>query len=190
MSDKKHKMSDKKTVKPAPKTDAAKKSEKPTVVGPDGKERPVRSGEVLKEVDGKVVVLPKDEAVKDILGAKGMLISVSNGDVGLNVYGLTVKRCDNGNLLLSIETASGDNSVFAPPPKEQCKYMPDPRGMRKVGRRACMEAMYAMTSCYDAYTLTLGLGNAYTLVRLELQNLGDGLKWYGLFVPTLKVMGE
>jgi hypothetical protein len=47
-----------------------------------------------------------------------------------------------------------------------------------------------MTSCYEAYTLTLGLSNAYTLVRLELQNLGDGLKWYGLFVPTLKVMGE
>lgn len=182
-------MSDKKTVKPAPKTDAAKKSEKPTVIGPDGKERPVRSGEVLKEVDGKVVALPKDEAQKDILKAKNMLISVGDKDIGLNVYGLTVKRCDNGNLLLSIETAGGDDSTFEVPPKENCKYMPDPRGMRKVGRRASMEAMYAMTSCYDAYTLTLGLGNAYTLVRLELQDIGDGMKWRGLFVPTLKVMG-
>lgn len=183
-------MSDKKTVKPAPKKEAAKENRTPTITGPDGKERPLRSGEVLKEVDGKVVALPKDEAVKDLLAAKGMLISVGNKDIGTNTYGLTVKRCDNGNLLLSVETASGDNSVFALPPKEQCKYMPDPRGMRKVGRRACMEAMYAMTSCYDAYTLTLGLGNAYTLVRLELQNLGDGMKWHGLFVPTLKVMGE
>lgn len=183
-------MSDKKTVKPAPKNEAAKENKIPTITGPDGKERPVRSGEVLKEVDGKVVALSKDEAVKNILGAKAMLISVGNKDIGLNIFGLTVKRCDNGNLLLAIETARGDNSVFALPPKEQCKYMSDPRGMRVVGRRACMEAMYAMTSCYEAYTLTLGLGNAYTLVRLELQNLGDGLKWYGLFVPTLKVMGE
>ena len=183
-------MSDKKIVKTAPKTDAAKENKKPTVVGTDGKERPVRSGEVLKEVDGKVVVLPKDEAVKDILNAKGMLISVGNKDIGLNVFGLTVKRCDNGNLLLSIETASGDESTFAKPNTDKNTYMPDPRGMRVVGRRACMEAMYAMTSCYEAYTLTLGLSNAYTLVRLELQNLGDGMKWYGLFVPTLKVMGE
>lgn len=183
-------MSDKKTVKTTPKTDAAKEDKKPTVVGTDGKERPVRSGEVLKEVDGKVVVLPKDEAMKDILNAKGMFISVSNEDVGLSVYGLVVKRCDNGNLLLSVETASGDGSAFAKPKTEKNTYMPDPRGMRVVGRRACMEAMYAMTSCYEAYTLNLGLSNAYTLVRLELQNLGDGMKWYGLFVPTLKVMGE
>lgn len=183
-------MSDKKTVKTAPKTDAAKENKKPTVVGTDGKERPVRSGEVLKKVDGKVVVLPKDEAMKDILNAKGMLVSVSNEDVGLSVYGLVVKRCDNGNLLLSVETASGDGSAFAKPKTEKNTYMPDPRGMRMVGRRACMEAMYAMTSCYEAYTLNLGLSNAYTLVRLELQNLGDGMKWYGLFVPTLKVMGE
>lgn len=183
-------MSDKKTVKPAPKTDAAKENKKLTFVGTDGKERPVRSGDVIKEVDGKVVVLPKDEAAKDILNAKGMLISVSNEDVGLSVYGLTVKRCDNGNLLLSVETASGDGSAFAKPKTEKNTYMPDPRGMRMVGRRACMEAMYAMTSCYEAYTLNLGLSNAYTLVRLELQNLGDGMKWYGLFVPTLKVMGE
>lgn len=183
-------MSDKKTVKPASKPEAAKKEEKPTVVGPDGKERPVRNGEVIKEVDGKVVALSKDEAVKDILGAKAMLIGVGNKDIGLNIFGLTVKRCDNGNLLLAIETASGDDSTFAKPKEGGGAYMPDPRGMRVVGRRACMEAMYAMTSCYEAYTLTLGLGNAYTLVRLELQNLGDGLKWYGLFVPTLKVMGE
>lgn len=183
-------MSDKKTVKPASKTEAAKKEEKPMVVGPDGKERPVRNGEVLKEVDGKVVALSKDEAVKDILGAKAMLISVGNKDIGLNIFGLTVKRCDNGNLLLAIETARGDDSTFAKPKEGGGAYMPDQRGMRVVGRSACMEAMYAMTSCYEAYTLTLGLGNAYTLVRLELQNLGDGLKWYGLFVPTLKVMGE
>lgn len=183
-------MSDKKTVKPATKTDAEKKEVKPTVVGPDGKERPVRNGEVIKEVDGKVVALSKDEAVKNILGAKAMLISVGNKDIGLNIFGLTVKRCDNGNLLLAIETARGDDSTFAKPKEGGGAYMPDPRGMRVVGRRACMEAMYAMTSCYEAYTLTLGLGNAYTLVRLELQNLGDGLKWYGLFVPTLKVMGE
>jgi len=183
-------MSDKKTVKTAPKTDAAKENKKPTVVGTDGKERPVRRCEVLKEVDGKVVALPKDEAVKDILNAKGMLISVGNKDIGLNVFGLTAKRCDNGNLLLSIETASGDESTFAKPKTDKNTYMPDPRGMRVVGRRACMEAMYAMTSCYEAYTLILGLSNAYTLVRLELQNLGDGMKWYGLFVPTLKVMGE
>lgn len=183
-------MSDKKTVKPAPKTDAAKENKEPTVVGTDGKERPVRNGEVLKEVDGKVVVLPKDEAMKDILNAKGMLISVSNEDVGLSVYGLVVKRCDNGNLLLSVETASGDGSAFAKPKTEKGTYMPDPRGMRVVGRRACVEAMYAMTLCYEAYTLNLGLSNAYTLVRLGLQNLGDGMKWYGLFVPTLKVMGE
>lgn len=183
-------MSEKKTVKSAPKTDAAKENKKPVVVGTDGKERPVRSGDVIKEVDGKVVVLPKDEATKDILNAKGMLISVGNDDIGLNVYGLTVKRCDNGNLLLAIETASGDGSAFAKPKTEKNTYMPDPRGMRVVGRRACMEAMYAMTSCYEAYTLNLGLSNAYTLVRLELQNLGDGMKWYGLFVPTLKVMGE
>ena len=183
-------MSEKKTVKPAPKNEAAKENKMPTITGPDGKERPVRNGEVLKEVDGKVVALSKDEAVKDILGAKAMLISVNNKEVGMNIFGLTVKRCDNGNLLLSIETARGDNSTFAKPKEGGGAYMPDPRGMRVVGRRACMEAMYAMTSCYEAYTLTLGLGNTYTLVRLELQNLGDGLKWYGLFVPTLKVMGE
>jgi len=183
-------MSDKKTTKTTPKTDAAKENKKPTVVGTDGKERPVRRCEVLKEVDGKVVALPKDEAVKDILNAKGMLISVGNKDIGLNVFGLTAKRCDNGNLLLSIETASGDKSTFAKPKTDKNTYMPDPRGVRVVGRHACMEAMYAMTSCYEAYTLILGLSNAYTLVRLELQNLGDGMKWYGLFVPTLKVMGE
>lgn len=183
-------MSEKKTAKPAPKTDAEKKEVKPTVVGTDGKERPVRSGDVIKEVDGKVVVLPKDEATKDILNAKDMLISVGNKDIGTHVFGLTVKRCDNGNLLLSVETASGEGSAFAKPKEGGGAYMPDPRGMRVVGRRACTEAMYAMTSCYEAYTLTLGLTNAYTLVRLELQNLGDGMKWYGLFVPTLKVMGE
>lgn len=185
-------MSDKKTVKPAPKTDAAKKSEKPTVVGPDGKERPVRSGEVLKEVDGKVVALPKDEAVKDLLAAKGMLISVGNKDIGTNTYGLTVKRCDNGNLLLSVETSDKPDSGYVVPKKEECAkglYLPDPRGIRVVGRRASMEAMYAMTSCYEAYTQGLGLESAYALVRLELQDIGKGLRWYGLFVPTLKVMG-
>ena len=55
-------MSDKKKVKPAPKTDAAKENKKPTVVGTDGNVRPIRNGEVLKEVDGKVVVLCTDAA--------------------------------------------------------------------------------------------------------------------------------
>lgn len=188
-----HKMSDKKTVKPAPKNEAAKENKMPTITGPDGKERPLRSGEVLKEIDGKVVALSKDEAVKDILNAKSMLISVGNKDIGTNIYGLTVKRCDNGNLLLSIDASNKPDSGYVIPKDEQCAkalYSPDPRGIRVVGRRACMEAMYAMTSCYEAYTQNLGLTNAYALVRLELQNLGGGLKWHGLFVPTLKVMGE
>ena len=184
-------MSDKKTVKPAPKKEAAKENKTPTITGPDGKERPLRSGEVLKEVDGKVVALSKDEAVKDILAAKGMLISVGNKDIGTNTYGLTVKRCDNGNLLLSVETSDKPESGYIIPKKERCAeglYLPDPRGIKVVGRRASMEAMYAMTSCYEAYTQNLGLTNAYALVRLELQNLGDGMKWHGLFVPALKVM--
>ena len=185
-------MSDKKTSKSAPKTDAGKENKTPTITGPDGKERPLRSGEVLKEVDGKVVALSKDEAVKDLLSAKGMLISVGNKDVGTNTYGLSVKRCDNGNLLLAVETSDKPESGYIIPKKEQCAeglYLPDHRGIRVVGRRASMEAMYAMTSCYEAYTQGLGLGNAYVLVRLELQDIGKGLRWYGLFVPTLKVMG-
>lgn len=185
-------MSDKKTVKPAPKKEAAKENKMPTITGPDGKERPLRSGDVLKEVDGKVVTVPKDEAVKDLLAAKGMLISVGNKDIGVNTYGLSVKRCDNGNLLLSIQTSDKADSGFIIPKDGECAkglYMPDPRGIRVVGRRANMEAMYAMTSCYEAYTQSLGISNAYALVRLELQDIGKGLRWYGLYVPTLKVMG-
>ena len=186
-------MSDKKTVKPEAKTNAAKENKMPTITGPDGKERPLRNGEVLKEVDGKVVALSKDEAVNDILNAKSMLISVGDKDINTRTYGLTVNRCDNGNLLLVVETNDKPESGYVIPEKEKCAnglYIPDIRGIRVVGRRACMEAMYAIISCYDAYTFNLGLSNAYTLVRLELKDFGGGMKWYGLFVPALKVMGK
>ena len=188
-------MSDKKTVKHAPKTDAAKENKKPTVVGTDGNVRPIRNGEVLKEVDGKVVVLTKDEAVKDILNANRMLISVEGKGMGVRTYGLTVTRCDNGNILLAVETNDKPDGGYVLPKKEERAkglYLHDNRGIKVVGRRDCAEAMYAIISCYEAYTKSLGLttANAYTLVRLDLQNPGDGMKWYGLFVPTLKVMGE
>lgn len=191
MSDKK---SAKKPVNPKPTAAEENKGVLPTIVDAEGKERPVKSGDVIREKDGKTVVLDKEEAVRDLLSATGMLVSIGNNELGMaQTYGVSVKRCDNSNLLLSLETSTKSDSEFVTPKPEQVKpglFLPDQRGVRYVGRRANMEAMFAMWSCYEAYTQNLGLTNAYALVRLELQNLGNGMKWHGLFVPTLNVMGE
>jgi len=189
MSDKK---SAKKPTNPKPTADEGNKGGLPTIVDAEGKERPVKSGDVIREKDGKTVVLDKEEAVRDLLSAKGMLVSIGNNELGMaQTYGVSVKRCDNGNLLLSLETSTKSDSEFVMPKPEQCApglFLPDKKGVRYIGRRANMEAMFAMWSCYEAYTQNLGLTNAYALVRLELQDIGDGMKWRGLFVPALKVM--
>ena len=174
------------TKKSAVVTDNIKQGSPVKVKTSDGKEVELKDGDIVRAKDDGTFEFGNSES---LLKADAIIISVGirdgNGDVKPLSYPVSIKKCDNGNIILGFATADGMDSVKK---KMDCaKPIDKDDGVCFIGRGQNMEAMFAAQTCWEGYARNFGIANSYSLVRLELEK--GSKKWLALFVPVINVMG-